>query len=112
MATGHITDVLKPSIIKKHIGDDLVFADTNLQKDFLGFMQHVICRAEHYSDKDELRSPPLKTSSNAAGSGPSQEMAGPFNGLGRHSKTTTGSTKRANSFADGKKLTPSDCLNP
>jgi hypothetical protein len=56
-AVNLIVDVLKPSILKKRIKGDLPFGHIDLRKDFLGFMRHVIRRAEHYSDNEEPTDP-------------------------------------------------------
>jgi hypothetical protein len=53
MAVNHVTEALKPSAFKKREKDDLNFGHIGLKKDFLGFMQHVIRRAEQYSDYEE-----------------------------------------------------------
>jgi hypothetical protein len=53
MSVNHITDALKPSALKKRVQDDLNFGHIGLKKDFLGFMQHVIRRAELYCDYEE-----------------------------------------------------------
>jgi hypothetical protein len=53
MAVGHITDALRPGVLKKRIKDDLTFGYTELRKDFLAFMKHVVKRAEHYADYED-----------------------------------------------------------
>jgi hypothetical protein len=56
-AVNHIVDALKQSILKKRIKDDLTFGHIDLRKDFLGFMRHVIRKAENYSDYEDPTDP-------------------------------------------------------
>jgi hypothetical protein len=109
MASSHITDALKPSILSKRVKDDLNFGHTNLKKDFLLFMQHFIRRAEQYAeyeDADSSTSNPSKT--------PGTKVVGVV--LSSANKLvaqgqSAGTTPARPAFAGKIKKTP-DCLNP
>jgi hypothetical protein len=107
LAVEHIIDALKPSILKKRIKDDLTLGHINLKKDFLGFMKHVIARAEHYADYEE----PEKTSSPAvktpAGTGPASDLSATNLTKVRVSPSPTDKLVK-----EGKGRAIPDCLNP
>jgi hypothetical protein len=48
-----VVDALKPKPLQARVKDDMEFARTHLEKDFLKFMDHVVKRAEIYSDFEE-----------------------------------------------------------
>jgi hypothetical protein len=53
LSVSHITDALKPSVLRKRIKDDISFVHIGLENDFLLFMKHFISRAERYADYEE-----------------------------------------------------------
>jgi hypothetical protein len=109
MASSHITDALKPSILSKRVKDDLNFGHTNLKKDFLLFMQHCIRRAEQYAeyeDADSSTSNPSKTPGTKV-VGVALSSANKLVAQGQ----SAGTTPARPAFAGKIKNTP-DCLNP
>jgi hypothetical protein len=110
LAVSHITDALKPSVLKKRIRDDLSFGHIGLKKDFLLFMKHVISRAERYADYDE----PDATSSGSAPKipGARPEKVGPMAGYTRDHKSQSHTGTPAKSNSGVKNKSPPDCLNP
>ena len=97
MAVGHITDALKPSALKRRVLDDLTFGHVSLKKDFLGFMKHVIKRAELYADHPDIEPSTHSTTPKVtAGDAPRTKSSPPRK---KEAKTTT------------QREAP-DCLNP
>ena len=114
-AVNHIVDALKPSILKKRIKDDLTFGHIALRKDFLGFMRHVIRRAEHYSDYEEPTDPPHKLGKPNSVSGTNTGPTIPSSGSCRVSRTpaaNAANTQPSQSTGKGRARSPPACLNP
>jgi hypothetical protein len=86
-AVNHIFDVLKPSILKKRIKDDLTFGHLGLRKDFLGFMRHFFRRAEHYSDYEEPTDPHHKLGKPNSVTGTNTGTTSPSSGSCRGPRT-------------------------
>ena len=107
LAVGHILDALKPRPLQSRIRDDLEFAHTHFRKDFLSFMDHVIQRAEMYSDYDEqvVTTPTKFSSQSSTASGKSNNTRGAISPQ-RASSNPAVSNKEYNH------KTPPDCLNP
>jgi hypothetical protein len=57
VAISHITESLKPPVLKKRIKDDLGLSHADLKNNFLKFMQHVIFRPELYAEFEESGPP-------------------------------------------------------
>jgi RNase H-like domain found in reverse transcriptase/Reverse transcriptase (RNA-dependent DNA polymerase)/Integrase core domain/Integrase zinc binding domain/Chromo (CHRromatin Organisation MOdifier) domain len=111
VAVGHIVDALAPKMLQKRVREDLEFSHCELKKDFLAFMQHVIKRAEAYSEvvdveisingnkaADSTRSPTKQTATRS-GTKDLQSESGKMSSSGNH---TLGNKQ--------KDLPP--CLNP
>jgi hypothetical protein len=96
-AVNHIVDALKPSILKKRIKDDLTFGHIGLRKDFLGFMRHVIRRAEHYSDYEEPTDPYHKLGKPNSVTGTNTGTTSPSTGSCRGSRNPAANTANTQS---------------
>jgi hypothetical protein len=109
LAVSHITDALKPSVLRKRIKDYLSFGHIGLKNDFLLFMKHVISRAERYADYEE----PDETSSgnipNMTGARP--EKLGTMAGSTREQKSQAHPGIQVKTLPGVKNKGPTDCLN-
>jgi Reverse transcriptase (RNA-dependent DNA polymerase) len=112
MAVHHITEALKPSILRKRVKDDLTFSYTELERDFIQFMKHVIGRAEHYADYEEPEQMQQTTVKSNAGPGHSLEDSSAASGKGRGSKALTKNASHYKATSEGKTKSLPDCLNP
>jgi hypothetical protein len=106
----HIVDAFKPKPLQARVKDDVDFSHTHLKKDFLKFMDHVIKRAEIYSDYEE---PAVFASSKGSVyfSAPDSRSTGERSGSssGQHPKKKTSGSNAQPSNAQ---KTAPDCLNP
>jgi hypothetical protein len=111
MAVNHITDALKPNILKKRIKDDLTLSHTDLKKDFLRFMHHVIRRAEQYADYEEPEAYANQSVKISSGTVPARSGLG--SGRGSITSPTNAANGQQKPISGGIKTKNSpDCLNP
>jgi hypothetical protein len=110
LAVSHITDALKPSVLRKRIKDDLSFGHNGLKNDFLLFMKHVTSRAERYADYEE---PDATSSGNIPKMpGARPEKLGPMAGSTREQKSQAHPGIQVKTLLGVKNKGPPDCLNP
>jgi hypothetical protein len=97
-------------VLKKRIKDDLIFSHTELRKDFLLFMKHVIARAEIYADHEETDAAATLNERASSGSkqGPESGGAGKCPGT----RSSSASVKGGKPPSPGKTEFAPDCLNP
>jgi hypothetical protein len=110
LAVSHITDALKPSVLRKRIKDNLLSGHIGLKNDFLLFMKHVISRAERYADYEE----PDETSSGNIPKllGARPEKLGPMAGSTSETKAQAHPGIQVKTHPGVKNKGPHDCLNP
>jgi hypothetical protein len=110
VAISHITESLKPPVLKKRIKADLGLSHADLKNDFLKFMQHVIFRAELYADFEES-GPPHSTGGKLPTliEKPSQGSSNRPNSKTIFSPTNA---KNISETSAGRNKAAPDCLNP
>jgi hypothetical protein len=97
------------------IKDDLNFGRIGLRKDVIGFMRHIIRRAEHYSDYEEPTDPYHKLGKTNSVTGTKVGTTSPSSGSCRGSRTPAANTAKPQSSqaaGKGRAKNPPDCLNP
>jgi hypothetical protein len=110
LSVSHITDALKPSVLRKRIKDDLSFGHIGLKNEFLLFMTHVISRAERYADYEV---PDATSSGNIPKiPGARPEKLGPMAGSIREQKSQAHPGIQVKTLPGVKNKGPPDCLNP
>jgi hypothetical protein len=110
IAVGHILDALKPKPLKARVKDDIEFAHSHLKKDFLSFMNHVIKRAEIYSDYgDAVSAHPSR--GNVHNSTPASKSSDDSSGSAGKQPARGNNTRSARGSPGQTKVAP-DCLNP
>jgi hypothetical protein len=110
IAIGHITECLKPAVFRKRIKDDLKLSHTELRKDFLLFMKHVIARAEIYAYHEETDAAATLNERASSESKQCPESGGAGKGPGTRSGSA--SVKGGKPPSPGKTKNAPDCLNP
>jgi hypothetical protein len=112
LAVDHIMEVIKPFALKKRLRDDLDLAHVGLENDFLGFMRHVICRAEFYADYEDNPSAQPSSGKISDLGGGKQDRGDRGAGSGSSTKSQMPIVKNTRAPVVGKTKINPDCLNP